>query len=242
MKKLVPSPLITLLIAVSGLAASVNANPSSPPGSPKLSEDGPGGISLTPPTNGPTQKATTPNAANLAARTPAKPPTRAIADGRRYSNHCQLEDTAPSVSFRVPMATRWWWANQTQQDVKFCVVAGAISSAKSAWVLPISYSLTVMSPGNLVVPMNVGSGAATLMVGGAFVPSTTLWAMFGPGVRMGSNEFCTSGTVKHSELSGLQLKLLHANGVGACGIRFADMPWADARLQSGTKGIPVQKQ
>lgn len=252
MKKIIASTRLTLLIVATSLAAHTYAagdsaslpDPSSPPGSPKLTDDGPPGTALGPATSGQTQKVNPSVVANSPARAEVRPRINAIASGRLHSKHCRLEDTAPAVSFDVPMATRWWWTNKAQDDVKFCVVAGAITSAKSAWVLPASYSLSVWSGSNSVVPMSAGSGAATLMVGGAIAPSTTLWAMFPPGARMGSNEFCTSGTVKYSVLSKhqLKLKLLHPNGAGACSIRFTDAPWVDLRAQVVPKNIPKQTQ
>lgn len=239
MKKLTSSTLHTLLIAASVLSGSVHAT--STGGSPKLSDDPPPGRISAPPTSSATSKVANATSPISAARVSAPKTTLSAIDRRHYSNHCTLSDATSDTSlapvFRVPMATRWWWVNK--EDVRFCVIAGAI---KADGVNSKSYALQVVHEGSGAIDMVGNSGDTSLAVGGSFDTNSQRWPTAWAGARMATSELCTPRAVKRTDLSALppklKLYLTAPNSEGSCAIRFAEAPWVELRPTVRPQVVP----
>ena len=232
------SRVATLLSTAAFVCSSFGADPASNQNAnntvgdtPKLTQDGPGGLVLSGPTGDPLAKTT--SSANASERRIGRP--MPVNTGYDAIYNCKLTDQN-SIEYRIPIATRWWFSGPQKTDTSVCVVVGLGSATNATTSAPTSVQISrKKNDGSfVVVPMK----SPSVSLGGALT-ATSAWSNKTWGTDMTAGELCSSAPVTRSEHKALHLTLtnrLVSAGGGSCVLPIGSNP----RPPLEAKAIPVE--
>ena len=177
--------------------------------SPKLSDDGGGIINVLPSTGDSTKR--------VAAR-----PGIPVQTYDTYYGCNLLNDN--KKSYRVPIATRWWFSGPAKGDVSYCVKTGLGGATNALGSVVTNVQLTrINGPGSY---SSVPSSTPSAALGGNLVIST-LWPNKNWDMDMvATKELCNATSVKQADLASVRLKLanLTETAGGTCLVPFGPNP------------------